>query len=101
MSISGGTITTGSGAVTLNAAGVSITSGTGTVNSISWTDGSFLYSATGDLQGSGSTSATLSGGGYALRVAASGVLINAFSGGGTQYVCVANTGILFASASAC
>jgi hypothetical protein len=48
-SISGVTATFGGGSVTLDSNGVSITNGTGTVNKVKWSDGSYLYSSGGTL----------------------------------------------------
>lgn len=62
-SISGITATFGGGAVTLDSNGVSITNGSGTVNKVKWSDGSYIYASSGIVaQSSGNWNLQTNGG---------------------------------------
>ena len=126
-SMSGVTATFG-GTVTLNSSGIAINQGTGTLNSLNWTDSTRIYSSSGTftILSSAGGSFTFSGtGGYAadssqfvgfganlgqsanpwgvtyttsITLGSGTVTKSGWSGGGTRAICVDNNGDLFRAA---
>jgi hypothetical protein len=112
-SMTGVTATFG-GTVTLDGAGVTIASGTGTGNKIKWSSGSTINDSGGSLfVSSGDVFVTVGGGGQ-LNLAGgklnveqnlevgTGVKLTTLGGtGSTSFVCTNNTGNLYAQSSTC
>jgi hypothetical protein len=126
--INGVTIIGGSGAVTLDTNGISISAGTNVYNRITWPSNGIIYGASGNLRfeaaglagigGSGGTTFLASAvdvypasdAGVSLGTSSNRwfqlhisdfLRVHSFGGGGARYVCTDNGGLFYASASPC
>jgi hypothetical protein len=103
--IDGVTIRAGSGdEVTLDSSGVTLAAGTGANNSVKWSDGSAIRSASDQLNILSDNVIFVDGTSINLNTntEVDGVLrVNTLGGGGNRYVCTDNDGDLSASAGSC
>lgn len=124
ITINGSTMNAGGGAVTIDANGISLTAGSAAQNNIKWSDGSDINSVGTDLALTGGTVTLVSSGttvqlgthlsptttGHSLGQSSTrwhdlylaGTAYIAFlAGGGQRFVCVDNSGMVFAQSTAC